>query len=280
MAKHSELDVRMKTYYEEIPKTKLMRRCPVVVRLDGAHHHSFTRGMNKPFDEVYMTSMQRTMQHLCENIQGCVIGYTQSDEITLVLIDYKNLNSSAWFDYEVQKMCSVAASEATFAFNKFFREEMRAWWNRILDKNEGTGVAYTEEEDRLLDVYAKCLDKGAKFDARVFNLPKEEVANMIYWRQQDAIRNSIQALGQAHFSSKQLENKSTSVIKQMLIDEKGINWNELPIHKQRGSCCVKMPFVFNEGTDAEFTRNKWFIDKGIPIFKDENRAYINDLIYI
>jgi tRNA(His) 5'-end guanylyltransferase len=157
---------------------------------------------------------------------------------------------------------------------------MRAWWNRILDKNEGTGVAYTEEEDRLLDVYAKCLDKGAKFDARVFNLPKEEVANMIYWRQQDAIRNSIQALGQAHFSSKQLENKSTSVIKQMLIDEKGINWNELPIHKQRGSCCVKMPFVFNEGTDAEFTRNKWFIDKGIPIFKDENRAYINDLICI
>ena len=62
------------------------------------------------------------MKYLCENIQGCVFGYTQSDEITLILVDYKKLTSSAWFDYEVQKMCSIAASMATMKFNQVFKE--------------------------------------------------------------------------------------------------------------------------------------------------------------
>lgn len=107
MPTRDDLGTRMKTFYEEIPKTKLMRRCPVAIRIDGKAFHTFTRGFQKPFDEVLIESMQETMKYLCENIQGCVLGYTQSDEITLILVDYKKLNSSAWFDYEVQKMCRV-----------------------------------------------------------------------------------------------------------------------------------------------------------------------------
>lgn len=109
----------MKTFYEQIPKIKLMRRCPVLIRIDGKAFHTFTRGFERPFDEILIKTMQETTKYLCENIQGCVFGYTQSDEITLVLVDYKKLTSSAWFDYEVQKMCSMAASKATMAFNKF-----------------------------------------------------------------------------------------------------------------------------------------------------------------
>lgn len=103
MPVHDELGKRMKEFYETIPKTRLMRRCPVVIRIDGRSFHTFTRGFNKPFDEVLIKSMQETMKYLCENIQGCVLGYTQSDEISLILVDYKKLNSSAFFDYEVQK---------------------------------------------------------------------------------------------------------------------------------------------------------------------------------
>ena len=124
--------------------------------------------------------MQETMKYLCENIQGCVLGYSQSDEITLILIDYQKLTSSAWFDYEVQKMCSVAASMATMAFNRLFRENFNKY-----------------DLDNQLD-YAKTLFKkldSAMFDARCFNIPKEEVANLIYWRQLDATRNSIQMVG-------------------------------------------------------------------------------------
>ena len=91
MPVHDELGTRMKTYYEEIPKIKLMRRTPVAIRIDGKAFHTFTRGFQKPFDEVLIKSMQETMKYLCENIQGCVLGYTQSDEITLILQDYKTL---------------------------------------------------------------------------------------------------------------------------------------------------------------------------------------------
>lgn len=110
MPVHDDLGKRMKEFYEQVPKTRLVRRMPVAIRLDGKAFHTFTRGFQKPFDDVLIAAMQDTMQYLCENIQGCVLGYHQSDEITLILVDYKNLNSSAWFDYEVQKMCSIAAS--------------------------------------------------------------------------------------------------------------------------------------------------------------------------
>lgn len=102
-----DLGDRMKKY-EYVTRTYLMRRTPVIIRVDGKAFHTFTRGFARPFDEVFSRSMQVTMQYLCENIQGCVLGYTQSDEITLVLIDYKELDSQVWFDYnnpEVRKCC-------------------------------------------------------------------------------------------------------------------------------------------------------------------------------
>ena len=109
MAYNDELGRRMKENYEKIPQIKLMRRTPVAIRIDGKAFHSFTKGFKRPFDDVLINSMQETMKYLCENIQGCVLGYTQSDEITLILQDYKTLNTEAWFDYKVQKMCSISA---------------------------------------------------------------------------------------------------------------------------------------------------------------------------
>ena len=126
MPVNDELGKRMKEYYENITKIKLMRRTPVIIRIDGKAFHTFTRGFKKPFDEILIKSMQETTKYLCENIQGCVLGYTQSDEISLLLIDYKNLNSSAWFDYEIQKICSIAASMATMAFNKSFTKKFNS----------------------------------------------------------------------------------------------------------------------------------------------------------
>ena len=125
MPVHDDLGTRMKEFYEQVPKTRLVRRMPVAIRIDGKAFHTFTRGFQKPFDEVLMKSMQETTKYLCENIQGCIFGFTQSDEITLILIDYQKLNSSAWFDYEVQKICSISASMATMAFNKFFERNAK-----------------------------------------------------------------------------------------------------------------------------------------------------------
>ena len=113
--------------YENIQRNYLTRRVPVIVRVDGKAFHTFTRGMERPFDEVLLKSMRQTMKYLCENVQGCVFGYTQSDEITLILTDYATITTDAWFGYNVQKMCSVSASMATLAFNKFFSENVDEW---------------------------------------------------------------------------------------------------------------------------------------------------------
>lgn len=282
MPVHDDLGIRMKTFYEQIPKTRLMRRCPVAIRIDGKAFHTFTRGFDRPFDQVLIESMQQTTKYLCENIQGCVLGYTQSDEITLILVDYKNLNSDAWFDYEVQKMCSIAASMATMAFNRSFARAFDAWGKAHCPDWDlgGTFEPIDEKIDKLCSAYNCAKQRGAMFDARVFNIPKEEVANLIYWRQIDASRNSVQMVGQANFSHRELHGKSCSDIQDMLMNEKGINWNDFPTHQKRGSCCVKMPFTVNANTSSESIRNKWFIDLGIPIFKGENRKYIDDLIFV
>ena len=271
----SELAKRMKDY-ESVPKTRLTKRCPVACRIDGKAHHSFTRGFKRPFDEVYIKSMQKTAKYLCENIQGIVLSYQQSDEITLILVDYKEFNTSPYFDYEVQKLCSVIASMATMAFNKFFAEETNEY--RVRMKYDDDGYLDKDEYNQYV-AYNKAISKGAMFDARIFNIPKEEVMNLLYWRQLDATRNSIQMVGQANFSHTQLHGKNCSNIQDMLMLEKGINWNDYPTHLKRGSCCIKKPFKINEGTEQEAIRNKWVIDTEIPIFT-QDKDYVNKLIFI
>ena len=254
----SDLANRMKEY-ERVSNTYLIKRTPVILRLDGKAFHSFTKGLKRPFDEVLIKTMQDTMKYLCANIQGCVLGYHQSDEITLVLVDYKRLNTSPWFENKVSKMCSIAASMATLEFNKKFKLNC----HDIPDRTDKTYL------NKLLIIS----DRRAMFDCRAFNLPKEEVCNNLIWRQQDATRNSIQMVGQAYFSYSELQGKNRNEIQTMLMEQKGIDWNDYPTYQKRGSCCVKQPCKLENG----IIRNKWMIDKEIPIFT-EDRAYIEDLV--
>lgn len=272
--KKDSLGDRMKAY-ESIFKTFLTRRVPVIIRLDGKAFHTFTRGMKKPFDNILMQTMQETMKYLCENIQGCVLGYTQSDEITLVLTDYETITTDAWFGYNVQKMTSVSASMATLAFNRIFREKIKDYRFDNMFVTEVDGLV-TEDLDYIEKMETK-FDK-ALFDSRVFSIPKEEVCNCLIWRQQDATRNSIQAVGQANFSQKQLQGKSCNVIQDMLFTEKGINWNDFPTDCKRGSCCYKQQVekeitVPKTGEKIMVNRSGWYIDRDIPIFT-QDRNYV------
>ncbi len=271
--KRDDLGNRMKTFYEQIPKTRLMRRTPVVIRIDGKAFHTFTRGFKRPFDDVLIKTMQETAKYLCENIQGCQLAYTQSDEISLLLIDYQRFETSAWFDYEIQKMCSISASMATMAFNRIFSE---------------TVSDLKIDNTKPMDKYFGAVYSGAMFDARVFNIPKEEATNYFYWRQLDASRNSIQMVGQANFSHKELQNKSCNDIQDMLMTQKGINWNDYPTYQKRGSCVVRNRIVLESDgkkekcmlRDPKQGENNWIIDYDIPIFKCEGREYIEQLVNV
>lgn len=218
--------------------------------------------------------MNKTLKYLCENIQGCKIGYTQSDEITLLLTDYDTLTTAAWFDYAVQKMCSVAASMATMVFNKaliHFVEKYK------FDTCHLVNYLTDTEEYHYVESLEAAIRKGAMFDARCFNVPEDEVVNCFIWRQQDATRNAIQMLGQCNFSHKELQNKSCNDIQDMLITQKGINFNDMPTEFKRGVCCVKKetqdPDI--DIKDGVYPISKWIIDKEIPIFT-QDRNYIEN----
>lgn len=267
----SDLAERMKGY-EKRNRYYLQRRMPVILRLDMRAGHSFTRGFERPFDEVFIKSMQDTAKYLCKNIQNCKLSYQQSDEITLLLVDYDKLNTDCFFDYRVDKLCSIAASMATMAFNKYF-------YDNVFVYNATATVDLSDKKYPFKEVYSKAVDKGAMFDARCFNIPKEEVTNNFYWRQLDASRNSIQMVGQANFSHKELHKKSRNDIQDMLMTQKGINWNNLPTYQKRGSCCIKIEENITENNSVEkmefgedrkktvvnIEHSHWIIDKEIPI---------------
>ena len=162
---------RMKDYYENRSKTSLTRRVPVIIRLDGKAFHTYTKHLDKPFDNGLIADMQTTAQFLCENIQGAKCAYVQSDEISILITDYDTLQTDAWFNYEINKMCSVSASLATAKFNQLRLERF------ILESN--TKLSSGECLDHLI-FYSLPL---AFFDSRVFNIPKEEVANYFLARQ-------------------------------------------------------------------------------------------------
>jgi len=263
---NDSLGDRMKEY-ENVSRIYLPHKIPVVIRVDGKAFHTFTRGMKKPFDKILMEAMQGTMLGLCANIQGCVFGYTQSDEITLVLTDYDKPTTSGWFGYNLQKMSSISASMATMIFNKEFAERADVF---LADLRECWHTS--EEEDRYADTLVRAIEKGALFDSRAFTMPKEEVCNCLIWRQQDATRNSIESAGRAYFSDKQLFKKNCNTIQEMLFQEKGINWNDYDTDFKRGSACYRIPerVEVPDPKDPEQTifvlRNKWHVDKDIPVF--------------
>lgn len=208
---------RMKGY-ENVNRNYLIKRMPVVIRLDGKAFHTYTRGCDKPYDEQLHEVRQSTLQYLCENIQGCIIGYSQSDELSLVLKDWQTFTTSAWFDNNLQKIVSVSASMCTMK------------WNMLCS-------GYIEHCNLMGIDYE--LVNNAVFDSRAFNVPKEEVVNYLIWRQQDWERNSVQMLGQSLYSQKQLHGLSCPQIITKVEEEHGIVWGNFEPWKKQGEVWIK-----------------------------------------
>ncbi|MFW5962592.1 MAG: tRNA(His) guanylyltransferase Thg1 family protein [bacterium] len=240
--------------YEQTPRTSLVRRVPVIIRIDGKAFHTYTKDMKKPWDKDLYKVFGETTKYLCENIQGAKLGYFQSDEISILLIDYDNEKTEAWFKYRTEKLLSVSASHATAKFN--------------------IEMAKLKGLNNI---------KLAEFDSKAFNIPKEKVCDYFIYRQNDATRNSIQGLGQEHFRHKELEGVSNKQVQDKLMLELGINWNNCEVWQKRGACVIKKQYVIkaqdNPYSDEDVIRNRWVVDDCIPIFS-KNTNYINDLVYI
>jgi tRNA(His) 5'-end guanylyltransferase len=192
---------RMKAYERSFDMS-LPLRMPVIIRLDGMAFHTLTKKMERPFDHAFMAKMARTALHLCNITPTAALSYVQSDEISLLLVYYKKLESEPFFGNRVNKLLSFTAGQAAAFFNE--RSEIF------------TGV----------------------FDARAFVLPREDVENYFIWRWKDWVRNSLSMLAQAHFSHKQLHKKNQKDMHDML-HEKGVNWAKLSDEEKNGIMCLK-----------------------------------------
>lgn len=194
---------RMKRY-EAATRAVLPRRTCTIVRVDGRAFHSYLRGAAKPFDEQFMADMDHVAAELCKEITGSVFAYTQSDEVSVLAVDFQSTGSEPWFGGVVQKMASIAAATATAV---------------LCARRPGRPVT---------------------FDARVFTIPDPvEVGNYFLWRQRDAVRNSIAMAAQAQFPHRRLHGVGTGQMQELLWREKGINWNDYPDGCKRGRVVVR-----------------------------------------
>ena len=261
MTKYSDFDIRMKRY-ESVSRKHLMTKVPVIIRIDGKAFHTFTRGFAKPFDELLNKSMRLTALDLCKNIQGSKFAYTQSDEISIVLTDTATIDTQAFFEYNIQKVCSITASMATLYFNKNFGDILQ-------EKSDDSDCSPLLKDEVDYQIYINKLNT-ALFDSRCFNIPDSEVVNYFIWRQKDCSRNSVQMVGRSYFSHKELIKVSCDKIQSKLLLEKDINWNNYKTIYKRGTGIKKVSVVDSE-------RKLWEVDEHIPIFT-QDRNYIQEML--
>jgi tRNA(His) 5'-end guanylyltransferase len=244
MSDTTALGDRMKAY-EQVTRYTLPRRTNTIIRVDGKAFHTLLRAAEKPFDTTVMLAMTHTMRRMCEQIQGVAFGYSQSDEISLLLTDFSSTQSQPWFGGNLQKMISISAAIATAEFNRVWKSP----------------------------VHELVVPPLGLFDARVYTIPDPiEVANYFVWRQRDATRNSISMAAQAHFSHKSLQRLSSGQLQEKLWAEAGVNWNDYPGWAKRGSTAfqseVKGHVSFlhpetNERVEQDYVRNEWASDNAV-----------------
>jgi tRNA(His) 5'-end guanylyltransferase len=185
--------------------------------------------------------MQEAAKAMAKEMQGAHLAYCQSDEVSFLLTDYEKIDTEAWFNKNVQKIASISSALMTYYFGEACRT---------------SGLVF------------HC---PALFDARVFVLPVEEVCNYFIWRQKDAIRNSIQGLGQAMLGHKKIQGLTNNEVQELLFQEKGINWSSIPTLQKKGFCVYKMRY---EGPNEW---EQWILDKEIPEFT-QDRNYIERFV--
>ena len=240
-----DLDVRMKLY-EEAARTTFPRRLPLIVRVDGKAFSKYTAMLpGKPFDRNFISVMESVAIALCTEIQGAELAYAQSDEVSVLVHGYKKFDSQPYFGNQLQKIVSVSAAiaSATFTANS---------WRMFK-------IHYPPTIDDIVPAY---------FDARAFVLPEAEVTNYFIFRQNDAIRNSVQMWTRSMFSHKECHGKSVAEMK-VMCESIGKPWEDLTPTIRKGRCVKKH---YKDGQ-----RMGWKVDTDIPMF-NEDRAYVEDLL--
>ncbi len=266
ITRRDDLGDRMKRY-EDVNRFKLPPRTYTLLRVDGRAFHTFTRGLAKPYDTYLMGIMDKVAIALCEEIAGAQFAYVQSDEISILAVDFLDIGSQPWFDGLVQKWCSVSAAIATMTFNSELME-----------------ISSPDPMGNELPITKKL--PVATFDARVWTIPDHiEVENYFVWRQQDAVRNSVSMLARAYASHKQLHGKNQAAQHDAIIAA-GDNWAKHPARFKHGGIIrrkaaeVRAELALHPSNPrSEIRLSNWFMDTETPVFTKQ-RDYLRNMIPI
>lgn len=188
------LHERIESYYD-VWKAVLPPRMPIVIRCDGRAFSKLTRRCEKPYDEVVAQAMDEASVELCRQ-SGAVLGYTQSDEVTVLLTPYRRFDTQPWFGGEVEKLCSIAASIMSDEFAIYAGSYLR-------DRNVDSRLNVT-------------FSQRVTFDARVAVVPRDDVHNVFVDRQQDGRRNAILNSAQHQYGKKKIHGMSCAVLEARL----------------------------------------------------------------
>lgn len=232
---------RIKENYENRTRYLLPRRTYTLLRIDGKCFSHYTKGLNKPFDRGLISDIDNAIIAMLPHFQGAAFAYTQSDEISVLLTDFKTPATDAWFDGNLQKIVSVASSIMTAEFNRL--RFARAIWDG--DDKARTEVTKDEYGNwKFIPHYP-----NAYFDCRAFTIPcRVEVMNYLRWRQQDCVRNSVSMVAQANFSHRDLQGKSQSDMHEMM-HQKGINWaTDFSDGEKNGRLIVKETYYVEDNS--------------------------------
>lgn len=264
---------RLKSY-ERVAENVLPSRLPVIIRLDGNSFSRLTKvlKLEKPFDERFNRAMDAAAIAVLEYCSGAQVAYVQSDEITVLLRNDQTHETTPFLANRTQKIASLTASTASVVFNQVLARELG------LDVGDGP---------------------QAIFDARVFVVPSAEVNNAFLWRQLDAFKNSVGSVAYwglvkkygRKSAQKMLHGKSTAQRQELIFQEFGFNFNDLPAHWKRGRCIVRKTYevpvadlmpapqferlvASGELQPGQTTmRSSWVVDRDIPRF-NHDKGYI------
>jgi len=280
--KTDTLGDRMKAY-EEATRYVLPRRTYTILRVDGRAFHTWTHGLARPYDINLMTCMDDAAVKLCEEISGTQFAFVQSDEISLLAVDFADIKTQPWFDGVIQKWTSVAAAVAAVGFNAAVIS-MKLSAKAALEMY--TSQTLSDERSRdWVNSYSQIAKKtpNAVFDARVFTIPDPvEVENYFVWRQKDAVRNSVTMLAQMYASHKQLQNKDVPA-RHEIIHAAGDNWAKHPANFKHGRVVRKStPKEWGHDLGPQpspdsYHVGNWFVDNETPVFT-RDRNYLRNLV--
>lgn len=250
------------TYFRGLSDYRLMPKTPVIVMLDG---RSFSKVIKKrfkrPFDADFINMMNETAKYLCDNVANCKFAYTQSDEISLILIDYENPKGDSFFGYRLCKLQSVIASMAAAKFN-----QLLALYN--LENHPSINPYETISKMKLVE-----------FDCRAWNVPNEnEVFAWLLFRQNDCVRNSKAQTAQTWLSHNQLHGLRVDQQISKLENEKGIDWHKFSDGEKFGRFIYKTTEMFhNDERNIDYERSFWKVTDAWSLNNYSGRKLLQEL---